>query len=196
MATGFGWRVIKRALADTWNFVHLGQHLLVPLFLVLAGGGLDLYVRGIEAVKSEWQVFLVYTLAPLGAFSVLLFLWNLWLAPFRLLLEGNALSGTVAAPAPTPKVADWQAGSKVPKYKVWQAAQLWVNREPTTDTIADYASPIYNRLIADLESYKLPSVDKYNLGDDQTIGPHTEIHRNDLIKYAEAANEKPKFLFT
>ena len=116
--------------------------------------------------------------------------------PFRLLLEGNALSGTVAAPAPTPKVADWQAGSKVPKYKVWQAAQLWVNREPTTDTIADYASPIYNRLIADLESYKLPSVDKYNLGDDQTIGPHTEIHRNDLIKYAEAANEKPKFLFT
>jgi hypothetical protein len=48
------------------------------------GSLVHLYRFGVDAVISEWHTWASYTLAPIGAFACLVFLFNLACAPFRL----------------------------------------------------------------------------------------------------------------
>ena len=170
------------------HFARFGQHLFIPVLFMAAGGGIDLYVRGAAQVMNEWTIFIIYTLVPLGGFAFLLFLWNLWLAPYRLLSEASPS-------AEIEKEANWKEWAKVPKFTAWQAARLWVNLEPDFNTDSGPSYPVFRRLKYDATSGKVKAIPRLIHGQPLEVDRHTEFDRDELVRYAKENGEKPKFLF-
>lgn len=77
--------VVARAVRDTVSFWGGWQKVVVAVILILTGFTLHyLYASKVAPVKDEALLFVLYTLAPVGLFTTILFLWNVVAAPFRI----------------------------------------------------------------------------------------------------------------
>lgn len=81
---GWAQAVTSRALQDTRHTARGWGFGIQVLLVFVLGTGIHYHRHGLNAVLEEWDVWLSYTLAPVGLLAVLIFLWNLFRAPIRL----------------------------------------------------------------------------------------------------------------
>jgi hypothetical protein len=74
----------SRATKDTWASITRWGFGVPALAIFVLGSTIHYYRFGSEAVMDEWQIWLSYTLATIGALALALFSLNLVCAPFRL----------------------------------------------------------------------------------------------------------------
>ena len=108
---------------------------------------------------NEWLI-LAYTAAPTIGFIVLLFLWNLWLAPYRLMREhleaileaienGKNIREGQAAPdvkQATPSKANISDWTNVELLSLNDAACLWVGLEPHSPIATPNGRAVFSQL--------------------------------------------------
>ena len=102
----------------------------------LVGSPIHVWVAGVGAAMSEWILWVIYGFAPMVAFTIFLFLYNLWLAPYHILkerLDKGTLEPILAAPEKA-IMADWKFVDAIP---LNSAACLWVGLEPHGPPLRD-----------------------------------------------------------
>ena len=160
-------RVFRRAWGDTWSLItsHWKRCLfwfsLLPLGFLLG----FLFLEE-EEVKSEAVILILFTIAPFGAAAIVVFLWNLWLAPYKLMVDkfdefaSNVHSlGTVVK---TPEAPDLERWKRVSSLKLYQVAELYGGISPglvpSFESSNDASRAIYSELQASLISGDLREV--------------------------------------
>ncbi len=126
--------ILKRALADTSARFSLSlgtavQSVLVPTAFVVC---MHLF-RGKDAAMTEAADIILYIAAFIGVAVIPVFLWNLWLAPYKLMGErlDKAIEETgVGAPQRIPPGHATDAWLKVRLLTLEESACLWVGLEP------------------------------------------------------------------
>ena len=126
----------RRAIADTRRSFDLTiativRSVVVPVAAVL----LMAAVRGFEHAVNEAADIVLYVLAAGGAAVIPVFLWNLWLAPYRLMherLDKAIADGTLPSQDAdaSPDPANISAYANTTVYRLEDAACLWVGLEP------------------------------------------------------------------
>jgi len=87
--------------------------------------------------------------------------------------------------------ADFARWDKAHSLKTWQVAWLWNEWEPVSDNLKGKPClPTCLRLEAHIEAGALPA----SRGAEEAVR-YADIRRQDLVDYALALNERPKFLF-
>lgn len=127
--------ILRRAIGDTTHFFGWNLRSLSIPILFFTGTGVHLWRFGLDAVIDQFQTTLSYGLIPTAAFAALLFMWNVWLAPSRMLFE--TLQTIEATKGRGGQVSDANATQRASKHwalvdelKVWQAAHLVEDLEP------------------------------------------------------------------
>ena len=121
-------QIWKRARQDTWEWVK--RH--VGITIIVSGLGLPagFFVLESERAKDELHILLVYTITPISILIVLVFLYNLWLAPYREVWDRlDLIEEHRDAPVQAERVVnttpanldDWR---HVQELKVYQIAEL------------------------------------------------------------------------
>jgi len=90
--------VLKTAWEDTRAFFGWNIRTLFIIALTALGFGVYYYFQGWEAVKEELLVTVTIVVVPTGAFAFGLMIWNLSIAPFKLVFEGIKNSKNNATP--------------------------------------------------------------------------------------------------
>jgi hypothetical protein len=76
--------ILARAFSDTRRAAR-GWGFGVPAILIfLLGTAVHYKIAGSAAVIAEWQIWLAYSLVPIGALALSMFLFNLVASPFRI----------------------------------------------------------------------------------------------------------------
>lgn len=190
------WLVVKKAGLATWPILR-GHVMGFLLWLV----GAIVYVFVVN--WGQWVDVFIETLSfgfiPVLMVGFLVFLWNLWLAPYRLSYE-NSSRDSLGDPR-KPKIPDYDAWDAVDPIGVIQASYLWSEMEPMhnipTGNEGAYYSMIKNSIkngeIKGLE--RGAEIDSINLALGNLNFHSIEVHRNSLIDLANIKKLKPKFLF-
>ena len=160
-------RIYCRALKDTYNFFGLNkQSLAVPVLWVF---GLAVYFvwQGLDKAKEELIVALAFGFIPIGVFTVLLMVWNIFIAPSKadkfLREENISLHGVLKNKSHSLEVADylmnaWNLAEHLATKAVENkaSAQLdWVNE--STKWFDDVKQLLDNHLPAD-EAYAFKTI--------------------------------------
>lgn len=146
-------RVLYRAVVDTWSFFGVNLRTAVPVFYLVLGTAVHFWAAGWNKVVEEWSVWASYVLAPTVVFALVLFLWNLFLAPFRLVDEklNAALAGGGSQPANL-RMFDFEP----PNYGAWRAcetaaiveiARLCAEEEPHSTPMSGREKPFVNLIM-------------------------------------------------
>lgn len=161
-------------------------------------------VMGGKEAMSEGMILALSALAAVGAGFLPLFLWNLWLAPYKILKEeidkkdgGITLRGDLR---PSFSAGNWN-GIRV--FQLGDAACLWAGVRPHKPIDNDKALAIFKRLSGAMMRGEIPY--NYAAGLRAIAGllegkrpPWPEhsypISAIDLRKYADATNDVPRFL--
>ena len=166
--------------------------------------------RGRSEAMKEVSDIVLYVVAFFGVAFIPLFLWNLWLAPYRLLSErieentSNGLQGrivgtaSVGAPAGELNVKHWE-GTKT--FKLGDAACLWVSVRPHDPIEDDRAEGKFAQLSSAMMRGDIP----YKPGGLRAIANLIEgkgpwpvyshpVSSIALRKYADETNDVAKFL--
>ena len=188
--------MFRRALGDTRSLILRDWQSCVYLVVSLLVGFLlgSLFLDE-EEVKNEAVIMILFTLAPFGVVAIVVFLWNLWLAPHKLM--GDKLDevashihslGTVAKVPEAPDVERWKI---VTSLKLYQVAELCGGISPGVVDLGersnDASRAIYSELEAALRSGDLK-------GGDNWANAYTRIKREDLQKYFSGRDDCPEFL--
>ena len=91
---GYWLRVLHRAWTDTRRFFGWNKRTIVMPILFGVGSLFHLWWFGVSAMMDEIDLFISYSLAPVGAFTILLFLWNMIAAPPRMEYEASQKAET------------------------------------------------------------------------------------------------------
>ena len=79
-------RVFHRAISDTLAVFGRGwKTIFITFLLLIFGSVLGFQFLGYERAMDELRILALYTFGPIGMVVPVVFLWNLWLAPYRLL---------------------------------------------------------------------------------------------------------------
>ncbi len=147
-------------------------------------------------MKDEAVILILFTIAPFVAAAIVVFLWNLWLAPYKLM--GDKLDeiashihslGTVAKAPEAPDLERWKY---VTSLKLYQVAELCAGVSPSEFPIVrsnDASRAIYSELEAALRSDDLKGSDGPKWANE-----YTRIKRKDLQKYFSGRDDCPEFL--
>ena len=189
----FSKRIFKTAWADTFAFFkRLKFAAISALFSFLVGAGIFYAFFGFDAVMEEAVIAGAFVFAPIGLFAFLLFLWNLSIAPFKLVYE--------AATARPPKATGQpvQFDFEEPDYGVWdmtdnftlaEASKLLAGQKTTVPAITDETKAWFNAVLAAGHSKEI------HLNGSANDPEKCYVTREDLIKFAKARKKKPPFLF-
>ena len=182
--------------------------------LVLAGVAvLYLFIEGWDRMTLEIKDILVYG----GAFVVLAvvptFLWNLFMAPSRIveerlekkideIIDRNA--GDIVAPVEEPKHVDVSEYQSHDNLVLYEAACLWVNLEPHHPIRNQKARIKLSQLKSAIRGRKLESqwgsgftqfIDAINGTRERIPGDKQQVSMTSLRRYAETIHDVPLFLF-
>ena len=169
-------RVIHKSTIDTLAVFGRGwKNIILAFLLLIVGIVLGFLFLGYERAMDELRILALYTFGPIGMVVSVVFLWNLWLAPYRLMEDkfdefaSNVHSlGTVAKVPEAPDLERWK---RVTSLKLYQVAELCGGVSPSEFSIVrsnDASSALYSELEAALRSGDLK-------GDDEWA---TSIHSN------------------
>ena len=186
--------MFRRALGDTRSLISSDWKRCVFWVALLPFGLLLGYIfLEEEEVKSEAVIMILFTLAPFGVVAIVVFLWNLWLAPHKLM--GDKLDevashihslGTVAK---VPEAPDLELWKRVTSLKLYQVAALCGGISPgvvsSVERSNDASRAIYSELQAALRSGDLK-------GSDDWAQDSTRIKRKDLQKYFSGRDDLPE----
>jgi hypothetical protein len=99
----FSERVLHRAFTETLGlFEAKPRTMLVGAALIVAGLVVHVWRDGLASLTKDLGQTFLDSLLPVLAVGLGLFLWNLWLAPFLLLLEVRKPDAPPAQTPPTP----------------------------------------------------------------------------------------------
>ena len=189
---------LRRAFADTRKsfgitWPSLARSILVPAAAVL----LILYIRGFEDALNEAVDIALYVLAFCGAAVIPVFLWNLWLAPYRMMherLDAAIAENKIGSPR---GVSDY-AGTT--DFRLGEAACLWVDVEPQNPITDPAALAAFRRLGQAVVDGQIQEGDDsarlLRLMTDETWWPSYE-HRVSIValcRYADQVGDAPAFL--
>ena len=80
--------VLRRAARDTWSvFAATWKSIGITLLLPLIGSVSGFYFLGYEDAIAELRMLAMYMFGPLAVVATIVFLWNLWLTPYRMTFE-------------------------------------------------------------------------------------------------------------
>ena len=198
--------ICARAWRDTRNHFKLSwgvatQSIAVGAVFV----ALLLYFRGESVALTEAGDIILYIAAFLGANIAPVLLWNLWLAPYRLMgerLDTAIRNSVLVDPASTrsPEKADMIAWVDVEVLELWQAACLWVGLEPHNPLQTQEARAMLAQLLGATRLHKLKCPIDLNLGASGDLDPAwvSDTQRTtqmDLAHYARTTGQSiPAFL--
>ena len=188
-------RVFRRALGDTRSLISSDWKRCVFWVSLLPFGLLLGYIfLEEEEVKSEAVILILFTIAPFGIAAIVVFLWNLWLAPHKLM--GDKLDEVVShihslgTVTKVPEAPDLELWKRVTSLQLYQVAALCGGVSTNEVSIVrsnDASSAIYSELEAALRSGDLK-------GNDHWANSNTRIKRKDLQKYFSGRDDFPEFL--
>ena len=146
---------------------------------------------------DELRIVTLFTIAPLIIVMAAMFLWNLWLAPYRLLDEKlDRIEKSSSQPGETTLEikydrADPAKWKHVQELKLFQAAELCGGVSPhgASEGSNDRARAAYSELLAALRAGTLKGSDE-----PEWANFHTRIKRKDLQKYLGKRGDYPEFL--
>ena len=155
-------RVLRKAVKDTrlvfwknWNW----KNAVFPLALIVIGWGLGFWFLGEKEAMAEIRVLALYTFGPLVMIVTTVFLWELWLAPYKLIDEKLVeISGKLHLPEVVGKAIespDFEQWKRVSNMRLYQVAELCGGVSPgntITQGSNDRARATYMELEAALRS--------------------------------------------
>ena len=191
-------RVFRRAWGDTWSLIASHWRRSVFWFSLLPLGFLlGFLVLEEEKVKDEAVILILFTIGPFVAAAIVVFLWNLWLAPYKLM--GDKLDevashisslGTVVKAPEAPDLERWK---RVPDLKLYQVAELCGGISPgvvaAVERSNDASRAMYSELEAALLSDDLKGKERAGW-----VNEYTRIKRKDLQEYFSGRDDCPAFL--
>ena len=201
--------ILKRAWTDTLSGLGLSHFSLLRIIIWLAVSItfviLISWWRGrLEAMKEASDIAL-YVVAFFGV-AFALFLWNLWLARYRLLSErieginSKSLQAT-ASLRKRPREFNVKHWEDTKTFKLGDAACLWVNVRPHDPIEDDRAQGKFAQLRAAMMSGEIPYTPRglrmlANLlvGNRLWLEYSHPVSAIALRKYADKTNDVPKFL--
>ena len=196
-------QIFKRAFIDTLNTVGGPWKTILSITIVPGFVAGVWYFQGRDAAMNEWKLVAIY-FGSAGVFGLVLFVFNLWLAPYRLLKERvEEISSDKGIPKP-PGKADPKHWKGVEIFKLKDAACLWVGVEPHWPLYTRQAMGMYAELEGAFQSGKLPR--QLNFGEQLSLAfsaerpnlwvkPDQPVHRDSLIKYVRSKGKSlPRFL--
>lgn len=189
----FSKRIFKIAWGDTVAFFKKRIAVGVSfLFSVIVGAGFFYLFYGNIELEKEIGTIVAFVLAPFGLFAFLLFLWNLSIAPFKLVYE------KIGASSARPRGQTVQFDLEEPDYDIWDmineftladASNLLAGQKTTMRHVTD-ESKVWLNVILDAVEGK--EIHLKGPGDDPN---QIYVTRKELVKFAKARNKKPPFLF-
>ena len=198
---------LKRASQDTgvafdWSWSAIIRSIVVPLAFVI----FVFFVRGKDAAMLEAIDILLFTFAFLGVSIVPIFLWNLWLAPYKILEEQIELLGEQLYSAreakPSEKADVWDY-TKHTNFLLYEAACLWAGLEPHRPIVDKKARAKLSQLKSAIRCGDLLCVwgntwskliDALNGSDVRSPSDTQRVSVVELRRYAEKKYDVPDFL--
>ena len=189
-------RVFHRSTSDTLAVFGRGwKKIFITFLLLIVGIVLGFLFLGYERAMDELRILALYTFGPIGMVVSVVFLWNLWLAPFRLMEDKfdefatnvHSLDTVVKAPE-APDLERWK---RVSSLKLYQVAELCGGISPgvgpSVERSNDASRAIYSELQAAHTSGDLKVGDEW-------AHEYTPIKRKDLQEYFLGRDDCPEFL--
>ncbi|MEX2644161.1 MAG: hypothetical protein WD270_11950 [Acetobacterales bacterium] len=155
---------------------------------------------------DEFWIFSSYTILPVFGFLVTLFLWNLWLAPTRIMLTEIESVKTATRGSGQPQSALAMVDFEPPNYAAWRldeysvvdAAFLWVGETPKTSNMLHGDALGRFKMLqsairrGDLPAYvPQPDGEYFQTNDVREV---TVVRYDELLEFAEKRGEQPQFL--
>ena len=202
--------ILKRAWTDTLSGLGV-SHFSLPRILIWAAVSITFVIliwwwRGRPEAMKEASDIALNVAAIFGVAFAPLFLWNLWLAPYRLLSErikginSKSLQATVSLVKRPGEfnVKHWE-GTKT--FKLGDAACLWVNVRPHDPIEDDRAQGKFAQLSGAMMRSEISYTPRgfrmfANLLEGKQLWPEYShpVSAIALRKYADKTNDVPKFL--
>ena len=191
-------RVFSRAWGDTWSLITSHwKRSVFGVFLFPLGLLLGFLFLEEEEVKDEAVILILFTIGPFVAAAIVVFLWNLWLAPYKLMgdkldeVASNVHSlGTVVK---APEAPDWERWKRVPALKLYQVAELCGGISPGVGSAVARSNDASRAIYSELEE-ALRSDDLKGSHEPKWANEHTRIKRKDLQEYFSGRDDYPAFL--
>ena len=177
--------IFRKAWHETKPFLRMGWKLYVTMCLSLIAVPLGFWAQCDFKSMTRLGIGFLYGLGSLFAVVGLVFLWNLWLAPYRLIDERGK-------PGPAPESADPSAWRNVPELKIWEAADICAGISPTDSAkrMNDRSRALLAQLIGAVEDGTLHPV----VHDGAWGVKHYRVKREELKRYFTELGEVPEFL--
>ena len=205
--------ILKRAFMDTKASFNLSIHtIIVNVLVFIAVVGVFYFFEGQEKAKREFMDYVLYLLAFVGVVVVPTFLWNLWLAPYRILEEHlnselvKMKQGMGFGSSDTRKEPEQAEVSLYQNHKtlsLYEAACLWVEIEPHYPIVNQRAGAQLSLLKGAVRNGELVCAwrstwthisDSVNKIKDKTPTDVQEVSMVNLRRYAEKQGTIPLFL--
>lgn len=123
----FGKLVFGKTITNTKRFfASILRDVLLGVACLFIGFGLFWYLRGLPNAMEQALSVIAFTLAPLGALVIVVFFWNLWLAPCELAYQALEQKAKLSG----------HASYSTPNYDVWKQRHVY--------TISEFASLLDN----------------------------------------------------
>lgn len=188
-------QVLARAWQDTVRFFDWSPKQLIwpALFAV----GLVFHhhsAESREAVTEEFVLWVTYTLAPAGAFAILLFTWNLVRAPYKLIRE-RAEDAERQLEAHRPRNSVERIASQQ-TFPLWEAACMLAGEPAQRDPVGEASAHMHRLKVQLVEDRfggrgkmrRYSGTDHIVAAEVDQISDSYEITRARLRAYAEAQN--------
>ena len=189
-------RLLQRAIKDSRSsFRATWRNAFHKLIEVVVGAAIGFVILGPEKAMNDLLILALYPLGTISLLGVLGFIWNLWLAPFRII--NDRLDTIEESKQPTEasqKVANISPANPdrwrhVTELKLYQVAELsgGVSPDLPSGGSNDTARAVFSELQSALRSGTLRGHDKY-------ANKYTRIKRKELRSYFAGRDDYPEFL--
>jgi len=187
------WLVLRRAIKDTVRFFGWNLRSLTVPVLGVIGTLVHINRFGWTTAQQEVDVMISYALIPIGGFAVLILLWNIFLTPFRMLIEDGGTKD-----APESHVVNFEPWDKMSSYRMNDAACLWAGIEPTNHIGDGTPARGYLKMLENAwhnHEIKLRPLSQAKLGLRNVTFAYLDVPKDELKIYAKNKDLKPLFLF-
>jgi hypothetical protein len=156
--------VFGKAYANTKNlFADKVKDTIFGGFLALPGGLISLYRYGLPVEMESGLSFAAATFGPIGVVVVIVFLWNLWLAPCEISYEAwrsSLYKPTTPMPRPAPSI-NWTIWKKRTEYTIWEFSMILAKDDPSTSYVGTDASAYCKLIMEGISKKQIPCIARY-----------------------------------